>query len=179
MVKITKVYAERLPDVRLIGKRYTTKDMNGNGSFAHLWREWFENGWFEKLEKLPMPEGIDNGYIGLMGCSENTDDYEYWIGMFVEKGSDVPEGFEHVDIPEGIVGVCWIKGREDNGEIFGEAVHNMCVHKLRDNGFVRIREDFKGQGKVWNWFFERYNCPRFTEKDADGEVVLDYGIYIH
>ena len=178
MVKITKVYAERLPSIRLIGKKYANSDRNGYGSYGHKWGEWFANGWFEKLEQLPMPQNVENGYIGLMGCSGTADDFEYWIGVFAEAGAPVPEGFQHVDIPEGIVGVCWIKGRDDNGEIYGEAAHNMCVNKLRDNGFVSIREDFKGPDKVWTWFFERYNCPRFTEKDGEGEVILDYGIYI-
>ena len=178
MVKLTKVYAERLPSVRMIGKRYTNSDRNEFGSYSHLWEEWFANGWFNELEKLPMPEGVEKGYIGLMGCAETMDDFEYWIGAFFEADADVPEGYKYVDIPESIVGVCWVKGREDNGEIFGENVHNMCLNKLRDNGFVRIREDFKGSDKIWHWFFERYNCPRYTEKDEDGEVILDYGIYI-
>ena len=177
MVRITKVYAERLPSVRMIGKRYTSDDRN-DGSYAHLWGQWFDNGLFDKLKDLPMPKGIDNGYIGLMGCPKTMDDFEYWIGAFFEAGIEVPAGFEYVDIPESIVGICWVKGREDNGEIFGESVHDMCVKRLRDNGFVRIREDLKGKDKVWRWFFERYNSPRYTEKDEDGEVILDYGIYI-
>ena len=178
MVRITKVYAERLPAVRLIGKRYTNSDRNEDGSYSHHWEEFFTKGWFEKLERLPVPEGVENGYIGLMGRSETMNSFEYWIGIFAEPGAQAPEGFEFVDIPESIAGVCWIKGREDNGEIFGETVHNMCVNKLRDNGFVRIREDFKGPDKVWHWYFERYNCPRYTDMDEAGEVILDYGIYI-
>jgi len=178
MIKITKVYAERLPSMRLIGKRYTNGDRDEHGGYGHMWMKWFEEGWFTTLEKLPAPKDIENGYIGLMGCSATMDDFEYWIGAFFEAGASPPDGFGYVDIPEGIVGVCWIKGREDNGEIYGEAAHSMCVNKLRENGFVSIREDFKGPDKVWNWFFERYNCPRFTEKDDEGEVILDYGIYI-
>ena len=178
MVKITKVYAERLPAVRFIGKRYTNKDRDAYGGYGHLWGQWFSEGRFNKLENLSAPKNIENGYIGLMGCSGIMDNFEYWIGAFFEAGVTPPDGYEYVDIPEGIVGVCWINGREDNGEIYGDNAHKMCVNKLRDNGFVRIREDFKGPDKVWNWFFERYNCPRFTEKDEDGEVILDYGIYI-
>jgi hypothetical protein len=26
--------------------------------------------------------------------------------------------------------------------------------------------------------FERYNCPRFTEPDENGDVILDYGILL-
>jgi len=178
MVKTTKVYAERLPNLRMIGKRYTGNDRNGLGNYAHLWEEWFAKGWFDELKNLPVLEGVDNGYIGLMGCSKTMEDFEYWIGAFFEAGTEVPAGFEYVDIPESIVGICWIQGREDNGEIFGEAAHNMCINKMRENGFVRIREDFKGKDKVWRWHFERYNSPRYTEKDDDGEVVLDYGVYI-
>jgi len=173
-LEITKVSTETLPALRFIGKRCG----DNPAYFVPKWREWFANGWFQKLDGLPSPENIENGYIGLMGCSGTMEDFEYWIGVFVKAGTPVPEGYAYADIPEGIVGVCWLKGREDNGEIFGETVHELCVNKLRENGFVSLREDFKGAGKVWNWFFERYNCPRYTEKDADGEVILDYGVYI-
>jgi hypothetical protein len=161
----------------MIGKRYTGNDLS-DGSYAHLWKEWFANGLFDELADLPVPDGIDNGYIGLMGCSKTMDDFEYWIGAFFQPGSNVPPGYEYVDIPESIVGVCWIKGNRDSGELYGDTAHNMCVNKMRDNGFVRMREDFKGEDKVWRWFFERYNNPRFTEEDEDGEVILDYGICI-
>jgi hypothetical protein len=35
-------------------------------------------------------------------------------------------------------------------------------------------------GEWWqnDWCFERYNCPRYTMPDNNGNVILDYGISI-
>jgi predicted transcriptional regulator YdeE len=130
------------------------------------------------LEKIPQIETIEKGCIGLMSCGEgNIDDFQYWIGMMLPEYAKVPDGFSYIDIPEGDVGVCWIYGNETNGEIYGQTAHELCVKKLKENDMENIRDDF-GKGVKWNWFFERYNSPRFTNKDEKGNVILDYGIYI-
>ena len=28
------------------------------------------------------------------------------------------------------------------------------------------------------WFFERYDSSRFTIPDENGEIILDYGVYL-
>lgn len=38
----------------------------------------------------------------------------------------------------------------------------------------RIRMEYA----VDDWCFERYSCPRFTTPDAEGSVILDYGISV-
>ena len=48
MTEIVKVFRERVPAARLIGKRYS---MAEEGAASH-WGEWFENGWFLPLEML-------------------------------------------------------------------------------------------------------------------------------
>lgn len=47
--------------------------------------------------------------------------------------------------------------------------HNLCLEEIKRLGLQRKEDD---------WCFERYNCPRFTTPDADGNVILDYGIAI-
>lgn len=177
-IEIINVRKEHLPSLRLIGHCYTDADRDTAGGFGSKWGKWFQNGWFEELEKLDLLQNVENGYLGLMGGSEKENSFQYWIGMFFPENTPVPEGFESVDIPEGDVGVCWIKGREDTGEIYGETAHNMCMEKLTENGMGICRDDFHGSAEKWRWFFERYNCPRFTEKNEDGTVILDYGMYV-
>jgi predicted transcriptional regulator YdeE len=165
MFEIVKVYRESLPSLRLIGKRYTDSD-RVNGSFGSKWGEWFANGYFEPLEKLgSLPEN-EGAYLGCMHC---VNEFEYWIGMFFAEGTPVPEGYSYVDIPKGDIGTCWIYGREDNGEIYGSEPHNMCMDKMKEAGW-ELAED--------PWFFERYNCPRFTTPDENGKVILDYAVYL-
>jgi hypothetical protein len=166
MVEIIKVYKESLPSLRLIGKKYLNGDRDTYGSFSEKWNEWFVNGYFKILEELgSLPEN-EGAYVGCMRCK---DEFEYWIGMFFPENTEVPDGYEYVDIPESDIGTCWIYGREDNGELYGDGPLNMCVSKITEEGW-NIDED--------SWFFERYNCPRFTTADEKGKVILDYCMYL-
>lgn len=174
--EIIQVCRERLPSLRFIGKRYTDADRRSDGSFGNKWGEWFEKGWFAQLEALGELQDIENGYLGLMGCSEEEKSFEYWIGIFFPDNTPVPEGFTALDIPEGDVGVCWIYGNEKTDNIYG--MHSACMEKLRENGMGNFRDDFKGGNPKWWWFFERYHCPRFTTPDENGKIILDYGMYL-
>ena len=48
-----------------------------------------------------------------------------------------------------------------------EEAEALCQAELDRRGWVR---------KDAGWHFERYNCPRFTTPDAQGNVILDYGV---
>ena len=165
-VEIRKTYKESFPSLRLIGKKYSDDDRQG-GSFGHKWGEWFQNGWFDEIEKLgPIAEN-DDSYLGVMRVVDGM--VEYWIGMFFPAGTEVPSGFESVDIPAFDAAVCWLYGNEQSGELYGLEVHNMVVAEAAKHGFIRKDDD---------WCFERYNCPRFTAPDDKGNVILDYGVAI-
>ena len=83
--------------------------------------------------------------------------------------SVVVVGYEFVDISPRRYAVLWKRGDEYNGELYGLEAHNLCLEELQRNGWVRREDD---------WCFERYNCPRFTTPDAEGRVILDYGISV-
>lgn len=176
--EIIKVCKEHLPSLRFIGKCYTNADRGPDGGYGHKWREWFQKGWFQQLEQLGVLQGIENGYLGLMGCSDKANSFQYWIGVFFPEQTAVPEHFDSVDIPEGDVGICWIYGNSNNGELYGQEPHNRCMAKLQENQMSHFRDDCKGPEEKWWWFFERYNHPRFTTPDDQGNVILDYGMYL-
>jgi len=155
-----------MPEVRLVGRRYTDADRGPNGTFGHLWQEWFANGYFDRLEGLPQLRDERNGYLGAVPQGK---EFEYWIGVLTIGDSPVPEGFESVPIPAGEMAVCWLRGREETGELYGCEPYHMCVREVGAQGWA---VDPKG------WFFERYNCPRFTDPDSEGRVVLDYCFYL-
>ncbi|OJU17224.1 MAG: hypothetical protein BGN88_04000 [Clostridiales bacterium 43-6] len=167
MPEIIKCFRETLPTVRLIGKRYGNSDRDEYGGFGGKWGDWFKNGWFELLENHGASPDNGNSYLGVMRSV--NDDFEYWVGMFFDENKEVPEGFSYVDIPAGDIATCYIYGY-DNGELFGDEVHNKCLENVFQRGFV-----------VQNtpWFFERYNCPRYTTPDENGKVILDYCVYIN
>ena len=179
--EITKVYKEHAPALRFIGKRYTDSD-RVNGGFGVKWHEWFQNGWFGELEKLGPSEAVDNGYLGLMTvCSDHRDEngrceFACWIGLFFPAGVAVPDGFGHLDLPESDIGMMWIHGDDRTGEIFGGGPHTAAETKLAEHGWGHVRQNAGGTNTVV--FFERYNCPRFTTRDEQDKVTLDYGFYI-
>lgn len=157
-VKILEVKRESCPAARFIGKKYT------NGA---NWNEWRENGWFAKLEVMQGLPINDNGYIGAVRVAEGRP--EYWIGMFFPANMKVPERFDYVDMEPLTYAVFYLYGNPDSGELYAMETHTMCLEELTAQAWRR-KED--------GWRFERYNCPRFTTPDEQGNVVLDYGISI-
>ena len=172
MTEIRKAYRQKVPGLRFIGKKYGEGDRT-NGGFGRQWGEWFQNGWFDTLEKAyggwlgDIYEDGD-GYIGLMRWKEG-EPFEYWIGMFLPPDTPVPEGFESLEFPADTLGVCWLYGPE--GELYGK--EHLCAARLEQEGYTIARD---GQGAFW--FFERYVCPRFTTPDAQGNVILDICHYV-
>lgn len=162
MAKVIETYMVNFPEMKLIGIKYTFEDMQ-NGSFGNKWGEWFQKGYFEILEKFPDIESIDNGYVGFMRCNPS----EYWIGMFKRIETIVPEGFQEILLPESKVSINLIQGTEPDIYMF----HDNCVEETTRNHSIKV---INGQ----SYFFELYNCPRFTTENEKGEKILDYGIYV-
>lgn len=168
-MKIIKTYREEIPGVVLIGRRYTEADRQG-GSFGQKWGACFGDGTFETLEKLGGQEpgtACDGSYFGWMKC---CTDLEYWIGMLFPSGTEVPEGFASMAIPAGAYGICWLYGKEDTGELYGMDAHTRAANAIEQSG-LKTKD-----GILFS--FERYNCPRFTTPDEQGNVILDYGIQL-
>ena len=163
MADVVKVFRDKVPALRFIGKAYT--DFSG-------WGEWFENGWFDRVEEAM--GGVDavtkiwengGGCVGL----ERRDDagalLSYHIGMFAPPDTAPPEGFDALDFPEASFGTVWLRGRE-------EEVHSaipLCLPALLDAGFAPQKD---ASGAFVS--FENGLCPRFTTPDEEGKVILDY-----
>ena len=174
--EVKKVYKEHYPALRFIGKKYSNED-RVDGGFDLQWEEWSKNNWFEVLEKLGPSENVDNGNVGLMLLNESTNSFTYMIGLFFPAETIAPEGFQYLDLPESDIGIGWVCGMEENGEVFGPLPHETVCEELLENGWGNLREDIGGnEGTIC--FFERYNRPRYTVKDSEGRVTLDYGNYI-
>lgn len=165
-MKIIKVYQEHLPEVRLIGKRYTDADRKDEGGYRHKWKEWFKENTADAFVGMKALPGYANVMIGAMRCDEA---FEYWIGMFFPTDTEVPEGMDFADLPKGDLGTCWIYGKESTGELYGPDVHNQCVRLLKEEGMTPAKK---------GWCFERYHCSRFSNPDEKGNVILDYCFYL-
>jgi predicted transcriptional regulator YdeE len=170
--EITKVYKQDVPALRFIGKKYGDSD-RVDGMFGKYWGDWHQNGWFDVIEKqidkdLKTLYEDGDAYIGLMRCKDG-EPFEYWIGVFMPEGTQVPEGFEYRDFPKATLGVCWLHGSE--GEVYGQ--EEQCMKKLEEEGY-KVANDYKDGF----WVFERYGCPRFTTPDENGKIILDICWYI-
>lgn len=67
MAEIKRVYRQHMPAVKFVGKRYLESDKQ-NGTFAHLWSEWFRRNLFAPLKLNDggsEPFEDCNAYIGL------------------------------------------------------------------------------------------------------------------
>ena len=131
------------------------------------------------LENAAKPaEQNDDAYHGLMTVDSEVPNgnFTYWIGILFPANTEEPEGFCCLDLPEGDVGIAWIYGSEQNGEIYGEKPHKACYEKLREDGRGDLNTNAGGKNTLV--FFERYNCPRYTTPDEKGNVILDYGFYL-
>lgn len=170
--EIIKVYAQDLPALRLIGKKYGDADRQ-NGGFGHLWHQFFVDGSMQAIENavpFPIREIYEDGdaYLGFMRMKEG-EPFEYWIGLFTPAGTAVPQGFASLDLPAARLGVCWLHGTTP--EVFGK--EHLCAEKLEEQGYTLAQE---ADGAYL--FFERYGCPRFTNPDEQGNLILDIGWYI-
>lgn len=157
-VKITEVKKESWPAVRLIGKKYENR--------VH-WKEWWENNWFAVLEKNECISFNKDAYIGAVHIVNGMP--ERWIGMFFPLNTEVPDGFDYVDIEPLDYAVCYLCDKENSEDFYTLDTHNMCLEELKKYQLKRKEDD---------WCFERYNRPRFTTPDEKGNVILDYGISV-
>jgi len=157
-VKILEVKRESCPAARLIGKKYT-------GSAT--WGEWWANDWFAVLEKLPVIPFNGDAYIGAVHIVNGMP--EHWIGMLFPANTKVPEGFDYVDIEPLDYAVCYLYDKENSSDFYTMETHGMCLEMLKNHSLKRKEDD---------WCLERYNCPRFTAPDKEGNVILDYAIAV-
>ena len=175
-IEVTKVYLEHFPALRLIGKRYTNDD-RVEGGFGAQWNEWNAGDGFTAMKKAVGAEPFSEDALGLMTMRGDMSGFTYWIGLFFPEGTKAPDGYDHLDLPESNIGVGWVRGKDENGEIYGGPPHEAVCKKLDDDGVGKFRNDIEGPGSDTYCFFERYNDSRFLVKDADGCVTLDYGNY--
>jgi hypothetical protein len=175
-IEVIKVYKERFPALRFIGARYTNEDRS-EGGFGKQWNEWHNDDRFNKLKAAASPAPFDDTPIGLMTMRGDMSGFTYWIGLFYAAGTAVPAGFDGVDLPESDIGVGWVRGNAENGEVFGGPPHEAVCKRLAEDKIGDFRNDIEGEGSDTYCFFERYDGERFMLKDEDGNITLDYGNY--
>ena len=108
--KIVEMHTEILPALRLIGKQCDC-EMH---TFIEDWNEWFENGWFDQLEKLGAAPENRGLYLGVTDNSGG-----YWIGLLFPPDMLAPNGFTYADIPAARFAVSRFDGKKGQRVAWG------------------------------------------------------------
>lgn len=163
--KLVNLQVKELPRMYVVGRAIRVKmDMEENPIPA-LWDRCFAEGTFETLEALE-DYHLDKDYVGWLG-DWSEDSFVYICGMLMKPEVPVPEGFDWRELAPAKAGVGWIKGRVP--EVLFHA-HDLTLEALLEAGY----EPDHGAG----WSMELYNCPRYTNPDENGELILDYYIAV-
>lgn len=166
MARIVDFQIESKPQMKIIGKalKVNMEQIASNNPIGGLWETCFEDGTFEELEKSP-DYLLDPSYVGWMGdFNPATGDFIYICGMLAKPDMPVPKGYVSRKLPASEVSVTWVQGGSTD-EVCQQA-HCLSEEKLREAGYMADME----QG----WSMEVYNCPRFTQPDETGNIILDY-----
>ena len=161
MADLVKIDFIEMPKVLVVGKSIEVDwtKIHEHNPIPAFWDECFREGMFKKLEAME-DHVYDPAYVGYMTMEK------YVCGMLMKLGCPTPgEGFTVDEILPSKVAVGWVKGHEK--DVF------MNAHKLTEKS---LEEWGYRYNPACKWAMEFYNCPRFTEKDEDGRVILDYYI---
>jgi hypothetical protein len=90
----------------------------------------------------------------------------------MEPGTPTPEGLDAVDIPESKAVLFFIKGQQ--GDCYKTAYNTEVLNNLIAQLGLPIPTDERVLKA-----FERDNCPRFTDPDEDGNLTLDYIVFLN
>ena len=170
MGELIKFEIGELPDILIVGKeiRHSMEAlMKGDNPIPAFWDLCFSEGIFAELEDQS-GNIHDPAYVGVMVDWDRGDgDFSYIVGMLMKTGADVPDGFICREVNATKVAIGWIKGA-DVADVCSKA-HEYTEKALKAEGFTC---------KKITWCMELYNCPRFTEPDENGDIILDYYIPI-
>jgi AraC family transcriptional regulator len=172
-VGIIKVYQQKMPTLRFIGKKYTEPF---NDSVFDTIRgnldSWRLNSAFDAIEQQSNkdPKTIYEGgdsYISLMRKKSDWL-FEYWLGMFMPEETEVPHGYEMMDFPNATLEVCRVYGKRDLIVNYD----SNCRKKLAEDGVYEARETDT------RWFFQRFNWRHYFEDDKYGRKILEYCYFL-
>lgn len=167
MAEIIKFEIVALPLLKLVGKeiRYGMDEHMKVNKLPGFWDQCFKNNIFAPLEAQAGCV-YDAAYVGVMTDWERGDgNFSYIVGMLMKTDAVVPDGYAFRELSPTEAALSWIKG-DDTTDVYAGA-HGLTENALKDAG--------RGCKKM-KWLMELYNCPRFTNPDENGQIVLDYYI---
>lgn len=154
-----------LPTLYAVGAQLDVLN-SGDNPIPAQWRAAFQAGLFKRLERLPDAYSAD-----MMGVIHSwpgdMSRFYYIIGMlFNSPVLDLPEGCVQQELTGGPTLCGYVRGRDASYTI--AQAHDLTLARAQGLGYefdlARL------------WLLEGYNCPRFTQPDAQGRIIFDYYI---
>lgn len=170
MSKLIRLEVKRVPAARLIGKMVRMSlDPEGYHAAVNLWSSMRQDGSMKLLENIPERLTEERDVVGWIG------DYDfpgstctYIAGVLTKAGTSVPTGYVSRDLPECLMGIGWIQGREDNADLFAGA-REQVMQAMREYGYVY--DDSTGDYEMQYYSFHRFGVPRYLGEKI---LILDY-----
>ena len=165
MPELVNFSVEKMPAMKVVGREIRPRMGADENPIPAFWQQCFQDNTFEKIEALDAP-ALDGAYVGFMTeYSKDDGTFTYICGIFMKPDCPVPEGFVSRDVATADVAVGWVRGPEF-------AIYPVA-HTLTQEALIKAKR--KPDEKA-DWCAEVYNCPRFTTKQENGDVILDYYI---
>jgi predicted transcriptional regulator YdeE len=167
MAELIRFEVIDLPETYVVGKllRADMEMQKVENPIPAFWGDCFSKNSFKTLEDLNAYVS-DPSYVGLM-CDWMSGDgcFSYICGMMMKPGCPVPEGYAAKTLPTSKVAVGWIRAEQES-ELY-QVAHQYTQEALEKAGYT---------AEGLEWCMEVYNCPRFTTRDDQGRITLDYYI---
>lgn len=171
MATLIEFEVMEFPAARVIGRQVTVSMKEGAANpVPAMWTAMTEEGTLaflkESLGRLtPEPD-----MVGWMGdYNPETNEFIYIAGVLSTPDAPVPAGFYHRDIQPCSMGVGWIQGSDDGGDLY-QGAHDHTAKAMRENGY----EYYYPAG---GFEMEYYSHVRFVLPMERGEKTLVMGYY--
>lgn len=170
MSELIKFEVKPFSASRVIGK-YAIVSMN-EGEYnpvPDMWERMKQDGSLDYLINHPDKATVEADTIGWMGeYNPESNSFAYIAGVLVKPGITVPDGYVFRDLPACNMGIGWIQGSVENGDVFSSA-HIHTAKAMEESGY---EYDYSAGG----FELEYYSWSRFVVPAESGQniVIMDY-----
>jgi hypothetical protein len=167
---IFKYEVRRFPATRVIGRLVThTIKAGAPNPVPGLWEAMSKDGSVNMLDRLPGKLPPERDTVGWMGeYDPATQGFTYIAGVLACPGTAVPEGYACRDVPECLMGIGWIRGRDEGEDLYYRA-HEHTERVMKQAG-LEVDEAAGGYSMEY-YSYEHFGAPLAA---GQKEIVLGY-----
>jgi predicted transcriptional regulator YdeE len=163
--EVVKIEVKKFPKLYIIGKqiRYSFDALDkGDNRLPAFWDKCINENIFAPLESQ-IGNIYDISYAGVfLDWYLGDSDFTYIVGMLMEDGTVIPDGYIVRELAETEVALCWVKCKE-------LAKTRVVSFESTDKAIKKIGRDFSRM----KWCIDLYDFTRSMTPDENGYVILD------